>query len=238
MKNLHAIIIILAFSISSAFAGSSIEKLNIDNATPENVKTLVTANWDKVLKRCPGLTKYSSDMKYEKLDDMSNPAWGEMSRVEVKFLISNNPQLIPNEFGASGHTCGFGIGADGRTLRIQKNTCASVCLDKQFTQDWDYFVSISPDISDADLAFTFYLAHSGNEPKINEAMWAEADRSLYVMVEDDGSNRSGYAEYLCLLAGQKGITVKTINIFDTMKFLISGNFSKIKKIGTANCPNK
>jgi hypothetical protein len=69
---------------------------------------------------------------------MLDPSMGEMSRVEVKFKVAENPKIIPNGFRAWGHTCGYGISSRGETLRIQKSVCVSVCLDRNYDGPTDY----------------------------------------------------------------------------------------------------
>jgi len=69
---------------------------------------------------------------------MIDPAMEETSRVEVVFKITDNPVKIPNSFRAWGHTCGYGISPDGRSIRIQKRTCVSVCLGSEYKGSTDY----------------------------------------------------------------------------------------------------
>lgn len=41
------------------------------------------------------------------------------------------------------------------------------------------------------------------EPKIYEAYWSQ-NISLWVSVKDNGTNRAGYADYICLVLNQAG----------------------------------
>lgn len=55
------------------------------------------------------------------------------------------------------------------------------------------------------------LAEVRKEPKVKEAI-IDMD-ILYVTVEDNGSNRKGYAEYLCNVAIDAGTSVRLVKIF-------------------------
>ncbi|EJL6858795.1 hypothetical protein NMS86_001247 [Vibrio cholerae] len=92
---------------------------------------IVDSNWDKLIAKCPGLNKYSADLTYDGLTDMTyldTP----MSRVEIKFKVAKEPSVVPNSFKAWGHTCAFGISPDGKNLRIPKDLCVSVCQGKEY----------------------------------------------------------------------------------------------------------
>lgn len=62
---------------------------------------IVDSNWDKLIAKCPGLNKYSADLTYDGLTDMTyldTP----MSRVEIKFKVAKEPSVVPNSFKAWG----------------------------------------------------------------------------------------------------------------------------------------
>jgi len=59
-----------------------------------------------------------------------------------------------------------------------------------------------------------------SEPKVKEAIITDAN-VLYVSVEDDGTNRKGYADYLCQVLAENGSTISWI---------------KIVKVGSTNDP--
>ncbi len=107
---------------------------------PETV-ALITDSWEDLLDQCPGLSHYQNDLKFVGINDMLHPMMKEMARVEVRYKVANDPEDIPNKFRINGHTCGFGIGPDGETLRIQKNGCAAVCLIEEYDSDGDDFVT-------------------------------------------------------------------------------------------------
>lgn len=49
---------------------------------------------------------------------------------------------------------------------------------------------------------TQYVAIVKSEPKVKDAAWPNGSTfDFYVSVKDNGDNRDGYAEYLCLLRG-------------------------------------
>lgn len=91
---------------------------------PETTQ-LIVKTWDRLLQRCPGLKQHQGDLIFSGINDMIDPIMGEMSRAEVVFNVSNTSKSIPTGFLAHGHTCGFGISHDAKSLRIQK---VNVCL--------------------------------------------------------------------------------------------------------------
>ncbi|MEX1033761.1 MAG: hypothetical protein WDZ30_10415 [Cellvibrionaceae bacterium] len=99
---------------------------------------LIESTWDRLLQRCPGLKKYQEDLTFSGINDMIDPVMEEMSRAEVVFKVSNTSQKIPNGFSVHGHTCGFGISPSGNSLRIQKEGCVSLCLNKKYNGPTDY----------------------------------------------------------------------------------------------------
>jgi hypothetical protein len=99
---------------------------------------LIKESWPKLMAHCPGLSKFQTDLSFQGIDDMLDPFMEEMSRVEVKFKIAEEPTAIPNSFRAWGHTCGYGISPLGAILRIQKDMCVSVCLATEYNGPTDY----------------------------------------------------------------------------------------------------
>lgn len=59
------------------------------------------------------------------------------------------------------------------------------------------------------------------EPKVKEAVVTDAD-VLYVSVEDDGTNRNGFAQYLCEILNEHKATTKWV---------------KVVKVNSINDPN-
>lgn len=67
------------------------------------------------------------------------------------------------------------------------------------------------------------------EKAIKEAMFPNGDRSFWASVRDDGTDRSGYAEYLCLILHEAGMPAghsTTITIW---------NLSVERKLGRFSC---
>ena len=104
------------------------------------IVSIVNSNWEKLITQCPALNKYSKDLSYDGLSDWTDLG-GAMSRVEIKFKVSKEPKSIPNSFNAWGHTCSFGISPDGKTLRIQKELCVSVCQGKKYQGNGNDYVT-------------------------------------------------------------------------------------------------
>ncbi|MDA8484387.1 hypothetical protein NNO07_15030 [Pseudomonas resinovorans] len=81
--------------------------------------------------------------------------------------------------------------------------------------------------------FKGYLL-SGKEPKVKDATWM-SDTNLYVGVVDDGSNRSGFAEYLCLAAANQGVYPEMIKVVDIAKVVREQRFHEL---GRSYCPSQ
>lgn len=73
---------------------------------------------------------------------------------------------------------------------------------------------------------------SEEEPSIKDATWMMDDH-LYVAVFDDGSNRSGFAEYVCMTATAKGAHAAFVKVVDMAKLLQE---KKFHELGKAHCP--
>lgn len=105
----------------------------------ESVRSLVREGWPKVLQHCPGLQRYASTLRLQEVWDMLggtlNP---EMNRVEVRYKVQDRTRIIPSRFNVNNHVCGFGISEDGNSIRIQKDVCASLCLDRTYRSSADY----------------------------------------------------------------------------------------------------
>jgi hypothetical protein len=66
------------------------------------------------------------------------------------------------------------------------------------------------------------LAIIKKEPKVKEAIITDVN-VLYVSVLDDGTNRNGYADYLCQILNENGSSVSNV---------------KVVEVGTTNDPDK
>ncbi|EKO3963169.1 hypothetical protein EI372_00455 [Vibrio fluvialis] len=140
MKNL---LLIGYLSTTVLLAGCGDEKAVLEKPNFEGkaeIVSIVNSNWEKLITQCPALNKYSKDLSYDGLSDWTDLG-GAMSRVEIKFKVSKEPKSIPNSFNAWGHTCSFGISPDGKTLRIQKELCVSVCQGKKYQGNGNDFVT-------------------------------------------------------------------------------------------------
>lgn len=74
---------------------------------------------------------------------------------------------------------------------------------------------------------------SDEEPKVKDALWT-SDNVFKVSVKDDGTNRDGYAQYVCLVLSDNGFTGKgvLVRVVDHNK-LLKGEWVNL---GTAKCP--
>ena len=72
------------------------------------------------------------------------------------------------------------------------------------------------------------------EKKVIDARWRSAESNmLWVAVQPDGSNRDGFAQYLCMIFNKAGAPegeLKTVWIYDPASFEDGG-----KQIGMAAC---
>lgn len=80
-------------------------------------------------------------------------------------------------------------------------------------------------------AFTAYLI-GPQEPKVKDATWM-TDSNLYVAVVNDGSDRSGFAQYVCMAAKDHGVQPDLVKVVDIAKVL---NEKKFVELGSTYCP--
>lgn len=74
---------------------------------------------------------------------------------------------------------------------------------------------------------------SGQEPSVKDAMWS-TDYVLKLGMLNNGSNRDGFASYMCQELADRGIRNVTVHVVDIVKLTMTG---KWVKMGEANCPN-
>lgn len=74
---------------------------------------------------------------------------------------------------------------------------------------------------------------SGQEPGVKDAMWS-TDYVLKLGMLNNGSNRDGFASYMCQELADRGIRNVTVHVIDIAKLTMTG---KWVKMGEANCPN-
>lgn len=146
-KILREVFIVSSLILTSGCLGdnnhtnqSSLEMPNL-NGRPVAIN-IIRDSWGKLIAHCPGLVKYQNDLKFVGIDDLIDPILHEMSRVEVKYKVSDSPEIIPNRYRANSHMCGYGISANGKTLRIQKTPCVSVCINTEYSGGTDYIVTL------------------------------------------------------------------------------------------------
>ncbi|WP_158125273.1 hypothetical protein [Vibrio fluvialis] len=140
---MKSLLLLGCLASAALLAGCGGKELALDKPNfkgKEQVVSIVNSNWDKLITQCPALNKYSKDLSYDGLSDWTDLG-GSMSRVEIKFKVSKEPKSIPNSFNAWGHTCSFGISPDGKTLRIQKELCVSVCQGKKYQGNGNDYVT-------------------------------------------------------------------------------------------------
>lgn len=72
---------------------------------------------------------------------------------------------------------------------------------------------------------------SAHEKVALDALWTD-DKVFKVAVRDDGSNRDGYANYVCEVLIGSGYSSVQVQIIDVVKL---NNNNKWVKLGTARC---
>lgn len=83
----------------------------------------------------PGLQKYSASLIFDGIDENFDYAPPDAQRIDVKFTIPNDSDIIPRGYRAAGHRCFFWISRDGSTALIFKRPCQSICFDNDMTRN-------------------------------------------------------------------------------------------------------
>ena len=95
--------------------------------------------------------------------------------------------------------------------------------------------SAAPAPSDLQKARDEVVAYfkSGEEPKVKDAVWT-ADDIFKVGVLDDGTDRSGYAQYVCEVLSERGFKGEKVwvQVIDIAKLVRT---NKWEKLGDARC---
>lgn len=138
MKRLFITACISGLLLSGCNGEARLDKPNFEGKS--EIVSIVDLNWDKLLNKCPSLNKYSGDLTYDGLSNWT-VLGGSMSRVEIRYKVAKKPKDIPNSYNAWGHTCAFGISSDGKTLRIQKELCVSICQGKKYQSTGNDYVT-------------------------------------------------------------------------------------------------
>jgi len=66
------------------------------------------------------------------------------------------------------------------------------------------------------------------EPTIKDAVWIKDD-ILYVGVINDGTDRSGLADYVCMVAKERGAPASVVKVIDIVKVVRTGKFPELGK---------
>lgn len=105
----------------------------IDTAkVSERPKAFVRAHWDALFNTCPGLADYKQDLHFAGVSDMDDPSYPSNVRgIGPQFRVEDFPQKIPRQFQAGGHLCSFRVTPDGRSVILEKDVCAEICLEHQ-----------------------------------------------------------------------------------------------------------
>jgi hypothetical protein len=75
-----------------------------------------------------------------------------------------------------------------------------------------------------------YLVQS--EKQVKDAVWMN-QQNLYIGVITNGSDRSGFAQYICAAAADHQIKPKMVKVVDVVKVQRTGKF---EELGRAYCP--
>ena len=68
------------------------------------------------------------------------------------------------------------------------------------------------------------------EPKIKDVLWS-SDNILQIGIFDDGTNRNGYAEYICLVLNENGFENQRtmVQLIDIVKLTQTGQYTELGK---------
>jgi hypothetical protein len=143
-------IVVLAL-ITGCSAETEKQPLSIPDMSNQSdeVKKLVTENWDAFLAQCPGLNKFQDDLSFSQMDDYLEPFMDDKEAwLTVTYVVSDDPKRIPNSYKAWGHHCHFRLYDHNKTIGVPKRACASVCLDKNmFLPENSYLIPSGEDYS-------------------------------------------------------------------------------------------
>lgn len=89
--------------------------------------TLIAEFLPKLRQVCPGLELFSDDLAFEEIQHNFDFAPDGAKRLEVVYVVSDKPAVIPRNFLAAGNRCFFGVSPTGDSLMIGKVACVSVC---------------------------------------------------------------------------------------------------------------
>jgi len=74
------------------------------------------------------------------------------------------------------------------------------------------------------------------EPKVKEAIITDAN-VLYITVEDDGTNRDGYASYICEVLREKKATTNLVKVVKVNSTHNNSNNAYGVLLGESHCEN-
>ena len=104
--------------------------VTVPTTAGKGVREMVNTAWPKAIKACPGLVKYASDLTFDGVEDNYGYAPAHAQRIEVKYVVAENPKHVPNEYRVFGNRCFFSLSPDGSKLSISKSGCVNLCLDR------------------------------------------------------------------------------------------------------------
>lgn len=146
MKRVIVIVLVclLGFLIGCSSQPSEFNITVPDTLRPES-KDIVTNAWPKVKALCPGLNKYASSLKFEKIADNFDYAAPHAQRVTISFLVADG-KPIPADYGITDDIhCFVEISRDGQRLSVPKTGCRSVALDRVVAGSQGDTMVLSPD---------------------------------------------------------------------------------------------
>ena len=124
MKFNLARLLVLVVVVSGC--SSSEMKLDIPQNLNPQAKQIASDAWPKIQKACPGINKYSSDLRIEGVEDNL-----DYNKVTIKIKLPDGSSSIPADYAALGHNCFLDIAKDGKSVSIAKNACKAVFMDKK-----------------------------------------------------------------------------------------------------------
>lgn len=121
MKLSALMISLCIFGLPYASALESVK--NVEGIDAEDI-------FKKAALKCPGLEKYKNDylnVSATANGDVFYDGSYQTSLKSLKIKIKENPEDIPEEFRASGHTCEYTFTKSEDRIIIMKDSCISIC---------------------------------------------------------------------------------------------------------------
>jgi hypothetical protein len=112
------------------------------NSDPVSVRG-TKKGWNKLMKQCPGINKYNNDLQVLSAHATKIAADAkQIDSVEFEFKVADKPSGALVLYHAMGHHCRFNLFNNQTMIKIQKDACVSLCLDRPYESSSDYVAKL------------------------------------------------------------------------------------------------